>query len=119
MTSVWRVGAAGAAWLLVAVASAAAQMAGSASAGCKRTPRMTSAPLPAPLREIRFDQNLRNFVLLDTEFSGGRVVPLLHRGGEWIGSLTVTCCSIVAAIRTALFLAWSAIVPVKRSSTVV
>ena len=33
MTSVWRVGVAGAAWLLVAVASAAAQMAGSASAG--------------------------------------------------------------------------------------
>ena len=119
MASVWRVGVAGAVLLLVVVASAAAQMAGSASAGCKRTPRMTSAPLPAPLREIRFDQNLRNFVLLDIEFSGGRVVPLLHRGGDWIGSLTATCCSIVAAIRTALFLAWSAIVPVKRSSTVV
>ena len=60
MASVWRVGVAGAAWLLVAVASAAAQMAGSPTAGYKRKPGMTSATLPAPLREIGFDQNLGN-----------------------------------------------------------
>jgi protein SCO1/2 len=87
MASVWRVGVAGAAWLLIAAASAAAQMAGAPTAGYKREPGMTSATLPSPLREIGFDQNLGNFVPLDTKFrdESGRTIAL----GDYFGKRPV------------------------------
>ena len=51
----------------------------------------------------------------DDDLDGGSAWLVLHDSYRFFG---VMCCSIAAAIRTALFLAWSAIVPVKRSSTV-
>ena len=52
---------------------AAAQMTG-AAAGYKREPGMTASTIPAPLREIGFDQNLDQLVPLDT--------PLVDEAGH-------------------------------------
>src|SRR5438477_2458529 len=46
--------------------AAAAQMTGAPAAGYKREPGMTASTIPAPLREIGFDQNLDQRVPLDT-----------------------------------------------------
>src|SRR4051812_22840312 len=87
MESASRLSVVCAACLLVTASSAAAQMAGSPTAGYKREPGMTSAMLPAPLREIGFDQNLGNLVPLDTEFRDetGRTIAL----GEYFGKRPV------------------------------
>src|SRR4030088_380634 len=60
-------------WLFVSFVSivlgppqAAAQMTGAPAAGYKREPGMTASTIPAPLREIGFDQNLDQRVPLDT-----------------------------------------------------
>ena len=45
-----------------------AQMSGAPSAGYKREPGTVSSALPAPLREIGFEQNLDELVPLDTVF---------------------------------------------------
>ena len=45
-----------------------AQMSGAPAAGYKREPGTVSSALPAPLREIGFDQNLDELVPLDTVF---------------------------------------------------
>src|SRR6266699_3933655 len=66
------------------VASAAsAQMTGAPTAGYKREPGMTSSTIPAPLREIGFDQHIGAFVPLDTTFrdEAGRTVRL----GDYFG----------------------------------
>jgi len=57
----------------------AQKMTGSpAQAGYRQEPGMNAATLPAPLREIGFDQNLDQRIPLDTEFidESGRTVPL-------------------------------------------
>jgi protein SCO1 len=78
MESAWRLGLACGAYLIVTVSSATAQMAGSPTAGYKREPGIPSATVPAPLREIGFDQNLGQFIPLDTELrdEAGRTVML-------------------------------------------
>jgi protein SCO1/2 len=55
-----------------------AQMTGSPTIGYKQEPGMTSSTIPAPLREIGFDQNLDSHVPLDTVFTdeSGRAVTL-------------------------------------------
>ncbi len=60
-----------------------AQMTGSPTVGYKLEPGMTSSTIPAPLREIGFDQNLDRHVPLDTVFSdeSGRPVTL----GDYFG----------------------------------
>jgi protein SCO1 len=60
---------AAAACLLVAATPAAAQMTGSPTAGHRQEPGMTSSTMPAPLREIGFDQNLDKHIPLDTAFT--------------------------------------------------
>ena len=67
---------------------ARAQMASApAAAGFKREPGMTSSTIPAPLREIGFDQNLDQFVPLDTTFrdEAGATVRL----GDYFGKRPV------------------------------
>jgi protein SCO1 len=87
MESAWRLGFVCAAWVLLTAGAAAAQMAGSPTAGSKREPGLTAATLPAPLREIGFDQNLGNVVPLDTEFRDetGRTIAL----GQYFGKRPV------------------------------
>jgi protein SCO1/2 len=87
MEFAWRLGLACAAYLIVTVSSATAQMAGLPTAGYKQEPGMTSATVPAPLREIGFDQNLGQFVPLDTELRDevGRTVML----GDYFGKRPV------------------------------
>ena len=55
-----------------------AQMTGAPTAGFKREPGMASSAVPAPLREIGFDQNLDQPVPLDAVFTDehGRMVRL-------------------------------------------
>jgi protein SCO1/2 len=71
----------------VPAAPAAAQMTGAPTAGFKREPGMASSAVPAPLREIGFDQNLDQPLPLDTTFTDehGRVVRL----GEYFGTRPV------------------------------
>jgi protein SCO1 len=61
----------------------AAQMTGAPTNGYKQEPGMVSSAIPAPLREIGFDQNLDKPVPLDTPFrdESGRSVKL----GEYFG----------------------------------
>jgi protein SCO1/2 len=54
--------------ILSATQATSAQMAGAPAAGYKREPGMVSSALPAPLREIGFDQNLDRPVPLETAF---------------------------------------------------
>jgi protein SCO1/2 len=69
--------------LLLISTSALAQMTGAPTPGYKREPGMVSTAIPAPLREIGFDQNLDKPVPLDTPFrdESGRTVTL----GEYFG----------------------------------
>ena len=64
-----------------------AQMTGAPAVGFKRDPGMPSSAVPAPLREIGFDQNLDQPVPLDTAFTDdhGRIVRL----GEYFGTRPV------------------------------
>jgi len=64
-----------------------AQMTGAPTAGYKQAPGMTASAMPAPLREIGFDQNLDQRVPLDTTFTdeaGQRV-----RLGDYFGAKPV------------------------------
>lgn len=72
-----------AAWIAIAASPATAQMGGTPAAGYKREPGMTASAMPAPLREIGFDQNLNQPVPLDLSFTDdtGRRVRL----GEYFG----------------------------------
>jgi protein SCO1/2 len=76
-----------AACLLTAVPPATAQMTGSPTAGYKQEPGMASSTMPAPLREIGFDQNLDTHVPLDTSFNdeSGHAVAL----GDYFGTRPV------------------------------
>jgi protein SCO1/2 len=67
--------------------SANAQMTGAPTAGYKRDPGMASTTVPAPLREIGFDQNLDQRVPLDTALidEAGRTVHL----GDYFGTRPV------------------------------
>jgi protein SCO1/2 len=67
--------------------SVSAQMSGAPAAGYKREPGMVSSALPAPLREIGFDQNLDELVPLDTAFRDetGAAVRL----GDYFGTRPV------------------------------
>ncbi len=78
---------AAAACLLIAAPPATAQMTGSPTVGYKQQPGMTSATMPAPLREIGFDQNLDTRVPLDTAFKdeAGGAVTL----GDYFGTRPV------------------------------
>jgi protein SCO1/2 len=69
---------------LVAGAPAPAQVTGAPAAGYKLEPGMASGTLPAPLREIGFDQNIDQPVPLDTTFRDeeGRTVRLADFFGE-------------------------------------
>jgi len=64
-----------------------AQMTGAPAAGYKREPGMTASTMPAPLREIGFDQNIDQLVPLDVPFTDehGRRVQL----GEYFGKRPV------------------------------
>ena len=97
MASAGGLGAAGAAWLLVAAASASAQMAGAPSAGYKRTPGVTSAALPPPLREIGFDQNLGQSIPLDMAFrdESGRTIAL----GDYFGKRPIVMVFRTTTVR--------------------
>jgi len=82
-----RSGLAALALLSVVSVPAHAQMAGGGNGGYKREPGMPSAAVPAPLREIGFDQKIDQPVPLDTTFvdeSGRRV-----RLGEYFGKRPV------------------------------
>jgi protein SCO1/2 len=71
--------------LLSGVEARAQKMTGSpAAAGYRREPGQTSSTIPAPLREIGFDQNLDQPVPLDTTFrdESGRVVRLAEYFGK-------------------------------------
>jgi protein SCO1/2 len=78
---------AAAACLLMAAPPVTAQMTGSPTVGYKQEPGMTSSTMPAPLREIGFDQNLDTHVPLDTAFKddAGRAVTL----GDYLGARPV------------------------------
>jgi protein SCO1 len=109
--SSWLAGLVAAASVLVSAAPAAAQMSGSPAAGYKQEPGMTSSTIPAPLREIGFDQNLDQPVPLDTPFvdESGRAVPL----GDYFGTRPVVmvfayydcpmlCTTVINALAGAL-----------------
>jgi protein SCO1/2 len=63
-----------AASLFIAASPAAAQMTGAPAAGYKRDAGVSSSTIPAPLREIGFDQNLDRLVPLET--------PLVDEAGH-------------------------------------
>ena len=72
----------------LAVASpAAAQMTGAPVPGYKRDPGITASAVPAPLRDIGFDQKIGDLVPLDTPFrdEAGRAVRL----GDYFGTRPV------------------------------
>ena len=72
---------------IVVAASASAQMTGAPPAGYRQEPRAVASAVPAPLREIGFDQNLDRPLPLDAEFSDehGQTVRL----GRFFGSKPV------------------------------
>jgi len=76
-----------AACLLTAAPPATAQMTGSPTVGYKQEPGMAASTMPAPLREIGFDQNLDTHVPLDTSFNdeSGHAVTL----GDYFGTRPV------------------------------
>jgi protein SCO1/2 len=53
--------------LIALVMPASAQMGGTSAAGYKREPGMTASTMPAPLREIGFDQNIGRRLALDVD----------------------------------------------------
>src|SRR4051812_2608875 len=77
-----------AAMLLTALSpSIRAQMGGAPAAGYKREPGMPASAIPAPLREIGFDQNIGRRLPLETIVSDedGRAAPI----GEYFGARPV------------------------------
>jgi protein SCO1 len=71
--------------LASAIVANAQKMTGSpAAAGYRREPGQTSSTIPAPLREIGFDQNLDQHIPLDLDFrdESGRVVRLAEFFGK-------------------------------------
>src|SRR5579862_4832934 len=91
--------------------AASAQMAGGPTAGYKREPGMTSSTIPAPLREIGFDQHIGAFVPLDTAFRDevGQTVRL----GDYFGPRPVVmvfayydcpmlCTQVISGLTSAL-----------------
>jgi len=90
---------------------ALAQMTGAPTAGYKREAGMTSSTIPAPLREIGFDQNIDQLVPLDVPFrdESGRAVRL----GDYFGKRPVVmvfayydcpmlCTQVINGLATAL-----------------
>jgi len=73
--------------LTSSVVPAAGQMNGAPTAGYKRDPGMAASSMPAPLREIGFDQNIDQPVPLDVPFrdESGREVRL----GDYFGQRPV------------------------------
>jgi protein SCO1/2 len=74
--------------MLAGLTASAQKMTGSPSAaGYRQKPGQPSSTIPAPLREIGFDQNLDQHIPLDTSFKdeSGRVVRL----GEYFGKRPV------------------------------
>ncbi|HEX7138010.1 MAG TPA: SCO family protein [Vicinamibacterales bacterium] len=74
--------------MLAGLTASAQKMTGSPSAaGYRQVPGQPSSTIPAPLREIGFDQNLDQHIPLDTSFKdeSGRVVRL----GEYFGKRPV------------------------------
>jgi protein SCO1/2 len=69
--------------LFVFASPSLAQMTGGPAAGYKREPGMAASAVPAPLREVGFDQNLDQQIPLDTVFrdEAGRAVKL----GDYFG----------------------------------
>ncbi len=67
--------------------AASAQMTGAPNAGYRQQPGQSAATMPAPLREIGFDQNLDQHVPLDVPFTDetGRAVRL----GDYFGKRPV------------------------------
>src|SRR5258708_4977505 len=91
--------------------SASAQMTGAPTAGYRREPGMTASTVPAPLREIGFDQHIGAFVPLDTAFrdEAGRTVRL----GDYFGPRPVVmvfayydcpmlCTQVISGLTSAL-----------------
>ena len=90
----------------------AQKMTGSpAAAGYRAEPGQAASTMPAPLREIGFDQNLNQRIPLDTRFKdeAGRTVPL----GEYFGSRPVVllfayydcpmlCTQVISGLASAL-----------------
>jgi protein SCO1/2 len=76
-----------AASLLIAATPAGAQMSGAPAPGFKREAGMNASTLPAPLREIGFDQNLDARVPLDTPFRDEAGHPVLL--GDYFGKRPV------------------------------
>ena len=76
-----------AAALILAASPAVAQMSGAPAPGYKREPGVAASAVPAPLREIGFDQNLDALVPLETAFrdEAGRTVRL----GAYFGTRPV------------------------------
>src|SRR5436190_752356 len=96
---------------LAASIDAAAQMSGAPATAYKQQPGMASSAIPAPLREIGFDQNLDRTVPLDTGFRDemGRTVRL----GDYFGrrpvvmvfayySCPMLCTQVINGLATAL-----------------
>jgi protein SCO1 len=96
---------------LGATASAQKMTGSPAAAGYRREPGQTSSTLPAPLREIGFDQNLDQRIPLDTIFKdeSGRVVRL----GDYFGRRPVVmlfayydcpmlCTQVISGLASAL-----------------
>jgi protein SCO1/2 len=96
--------------VMCASVTALAQMTSSAS-GYKREPGMTASTIPAPLREIGFDQHIGAFVPLDTVFrdESGKTVRL----GDYFGTRPVVmvfayydcpmlCTQVISGLASAL-----------------
>jgi protein SCO1/2 len=73
--------------LLAGVTPASAQMTGAPTSGYKQEPGAVASSIPAPLREIGFDQHLDQRLPLDAQFAdeSGRAVRL----GQYFGSKPV------------------------------
>ena len=73
--------------LSIAATPAAAQMAGNPAAGYKRDAGLPASTVPAPLRDVGFDQKLNERVPLDVQFQDedGRTVAL----GDYFGKRPV------------------------------
>jgi protein SCO1 len=72
---------------LVVAAPARAQMSGAPAAGYKQEPGAVASSVPAPLREIGFDQHLDQVLPLDTPFTDERGQTV--RLGRYFGSKPV------------------------------
>src|SRR5262245_19595303 len=92
-------------------AAVSAQMTGAPTAGYKREAGMPASTMPAPLREIGFDQNIDQLIPLDVAFNdeSGRRVAL----GEYFGKRPVVlvfayydcpmlCTQVINGLSTAL-----------------